>query len=145
MTRNETLILTIFDRALRAGEDCPNNNQLCEILGYASTSSASTIVSNLEAAGMITVVHLNRTCRRIAMTDAGRAWLATRPEMNGEATALTAIGDTDARDARAAANASNDAFLAAMRRVRVPPEPPARREAPLRMLPPPSLTSEAFS
>jgi DNA-binding MarR family transcriptional regulator len=164
MTPNETLILTIIARELDKGRSAPSNNQICEVLGYSSTSSAAMTIDGLKAAGLIEVSYPNRTRRDMIVTEAGRRWLASRPPMHAPALreALprqtsardfrsnrgadqSPIGDAEERRHRSDAEASNRAFLAAMRRVQVPAEPPAKPERAFRQLPPPSLTAEACS
>jgi hypothetical protein len=160
----ETMMLAVIDRALRAGQSCPTNDQFCEILGYGSVSAPAAVMRRLEAAGMLTTTHPNRSTRTVVITVAGQAKLARLPAglavpevavkpSNPRArqirpvdvSKLPPVGDGEERAARTAARTANDKFLAAMRRVQVPIEPPAPPERQFRQLPPPSLTAEAFS
>jgi DNA-binding MarR family transcriptional regulator len=157
----EIMMLAAIDRALRAGQPCPTNDQFCSLLGYGSVSAPARVMRRLEAAGLVTTTHPNGCTRIVVITAAGQARLAQRPaglavpeilsnprerrDRRVDVSKLPPVGDGEERAARKAAEAANDRFLAALRRVQVPPEPPAPAERELRQLPPPALTAGAFS
>jgi hypothetical protein len=71
--------------------------------------------------------------------------VARHSRRNDDAIGALPTGASDESTHRSACEDSNARFLAALRRVTIPPEPPAPAEQRFRALPPPSLTSEAFS
>ena len=51
--------LTILERAANAGEPCPTNQTLAQLLGYSSTNGPSGLVNLLEVSGFIAVERSN--------------------------------------------------------------------------------------
>lgn len=54
-----TRCLAIIERAANAGERCPTNETLAQLLGYSSGNGPSGLVNLLEVSGFITVARSN--------------------------------------------------------------------------------------
>lgn len=63
--------LAILERAANAGDVCPTNQTLAELLGYSSTHSPSGLVNLLEVSGFITIKRAN-TGRVVTIVRTGR-------------------------------------------------------------------------
>lgn len=63
--------LAAIERAAEAGEPCPSNNDLADLLGHASPSAGSDIVRELEALGLILVERFQQA-RRVTILATGR-------------------------------------------------------------------------
>lgn len=61
MTPGESIVLGMIERAAEAGQVCPTNAEICAELGLSSWGTSSRMVSNLEAAGLITVERFSRS------------------------------------------------------------------------------------
>lgn len=152
-----TRLLQLMDRTEREGGGQLSNTAICNALGYASHASASRIVRETAAAGLISITMIDTNTREMFLTDRGRQRLAGLPELPPPppvvirhnqrliVAELPAVGDTDERAARKAAASSNDRFLAALAKLAPVPDAIDRDTTRYRRLPPPALTGQACS
>ena len=154
-----TRLMLLMDAAEKAGGGQLSNSAICAGLGFASHASASRIVRETAAAGLIRIDLLNSNTRAMFLTDRGRERLAGVTEFQQVAAVaavvryrqrmsvseLPAVGDQDERNARRAAANSNDRFLAALAKVQPVADAIDRDTTTYRRLPPPALTGQAFT
>jgi predicted transcriptional regulator len=168
MNANERTMLTMIAAAIRAGRQCPTNDDFCQVMGFASWASAARLMQKLQQAGLVTVDRRSSS-RDVVLTEAGRARLAGLAEIDrlarqNEVTAtprefydvqsrkpapvlhsLPSIGNDDERAGRKAAAAANARFLQALARVTPVPDAPDPDRGRFQRLPPPALIGQASS
>lgn len=74
----ETLqtIFEALERAAEAGDPCPGNRALADMLGYRSTSSIAALVAEIERRGLI-AVERTRTSRVVTIIASGKSTAST--------------------------------------------------------------------
>lgn len=162
---DETRLLAMVDRATKAGSPSPTNDQICGVLGFASTASAARLVAIVVGRGLVDAHWPDRSKRSMALTAAGHARLAAhvildlppagsarplaRPPVKRDkpvdVSRLPPVGDGDEVAARNSATDANRRFLAALAKVAPVPDAIDRDRGRFNQLPPPALTGEAFS
>ncbi len=159
---NEYRLLAMIDEAEKAGRSSPSNSEIAEAIGFEAAASSTRLVTGVASRGLIAIVFLNASTRRLAMTDKGRARLAAHDAATIEAinkppprrasmnrppnvSHLPAAGGSDEIAARAAAVSANDRFLRAAARLAPVADAIDRDRGRYARLPPPTLSGQAFS
>lgn len=69
-------IYRLLNSAAEAGEQCPTNQEIADLIGYSSTSKSSDAIAALERAGRITVERF-QCSRRVTITASGKSTVLT--------------------------------------------------------------------